>query len=283
MLTVICLHCSGSSSRQWTGLAAALAPEHPTIAPDLIGYGDAPGIAEAGATLDAEAARITAIVDGTGGPVCLVGHSYGGAVATRVALRRRDSVVGLALYEPVLFSLVTRGTDDDPAAREIVATGLAIQDDVRSGRVERAARHFVDYWSGDGVWQTMDPRRRQAICARMPKVACEFAALFDDAVPLSAYTRLTMPVLWLEGETTRLPPQAVAGRLLPALADARHVRVAGAGHMGPLTQPEAVNGEIRRFVLGLHPCRRSRPSQANPATGARSGSAASTISVHAAT
>jgi pimeloyl-ACP methyl ester carboxylesterase len=283
VLTVICLHCSASSSRQWTGLAVALSPEHRTIAPDLIGYGDAPGIVEASVTLDAEAARIAALVDAAGGPVCLVGHSYGGAVATRVALRRHDSVVGLALYEPVLFSLITRDVDHDPAGHEIAGTGFAIQADVRQGRVERAAQHFVDYWSGNGTWQAMDPRRRQAVCARMPKVAREFAALFDDAVPLSAYTRLTMPVLWLEGEMTRRPPRAVARRLLPALADARHVRVAGAGHMGPLTHSEAVNGEIRRFVQTLHRCRRSRPSQANSATGAAAARTASTVSVLAAT
>jgi pimeloyl-ACP methyl ester carboxylesterase len=283
VLTIICLHCSGSSPRQWAGLAAALSPEHRTIAPDLIGYGDAPSIVEASATLDAEAARIAVIVDAAGGPVCLVGHSYGGAVATRVALCRHDSVVGLALYEPVLFSLITRGVDDDPAGREIVATGFAIQSDLHLGCVERAAQRFVDYWSGKGAWQTMDPRRRQAVCARMPNVAREFAALFDDAVPLSAYTRLTMPVLWLEGEMTRRPPQAVAGRLLPALADARHVRVAGAGHMGPLTHSEAVNGEIRRFVRTLHRCRRSRPPQANSATCAAAERTASTVSVLAAT
>ena len=283
MLTVICLHCSASSSRQWTGLAAALSPEHRTIAPDLIGYGDAPGIEAASATLDAEAARIAALVDAAGGPVCLVGHSYGGAVATRVALRRPDSVVGLALYEPVLFSLITRGVDTDPAGREIVATGFAIQSEVHLGCVERAAQRFVDYWSGIGTWQTMDQRRRLAVCARMPKVAREFAALFDDAVPLSAYTRLTMPVLWLEGETTRRPPQAVAGRLFPALADARHVRVAGAGHMGPLTHSEAVNGEIRRFVQTLRRYRRSRMPQPNSATGVAAGRTASALPVHAAT
>lgn len=252
MATVICLHCSGSSARQWTPLAAELAPEYPTLAPDLIGYGrDTSWIAGGDTTLDDEAARVAAIVDAARGPVCLVGHSYGGAIAARVALHRTERVVGLALYEPVLFSLIARDTGDIDAGREILTTGMAIRGDVRAGRVEQAARRFVDYWSGDGSWRTMDERRRQGVCARMPKVAQEFAALFDDAVPLAAYTRLTMPVLWLEGEMTRLPPKAVARRLLPTLADARQVRIAGAGHMGPITHPDAVNAEILRFVRTL--------------------------------
>ncbi len=257
MATVICLHCSGSSSRQWTALAAVLAAGHSALAPDLIGYGrDTSWISGRDATLDDEAARIEAIVDAVRGPVVLVGHSYGGAVATRVALRRCERVAGMALYEPVLFSLITRDAGDSGAGREIEATGRAIHDDVCSGRAGQAAGRFVDYWSGVGTWASMDERRRQGVCARMPKVAQEFVALFRDAVPLAAYTRLTMPVLWLEGETTRLPPKAVARRLLPALPDARYVRIAGAGHMGPVTHPDAVNAEILRFVRMLDDRRR---------------------------
>jgi pimeloyl-ACP methyl ester carboxylesterase len=173
-----------------------------------------------------------------------------------VALHRRERVAGLALYEPVLFSLITRDAGTSDAGREILTKGLAIRDGVCAGRVEEAAGRFVDYWSGDGTWQAMDERRRHSVCVRMPKVAQEFAALFADAVPLAAYARLTMPVLWLEGETTRLPPRAVARRLLPALADARQARIAGAGHMGPITHADAVNAEILRFVRMLEQRRR---------------------------
>lgn len=249
MTTIVAIHCSASSARQWARLAAALGPAHTLLAPDLIGYGaDALPRAGATVTLDAEAARVESIVDALRGPVCLVGHSYGGAVAMRVALHRADRVAGLVLYEPSLFSVITRGASVSREGRDIVATGLGVRDDVRSGRVVPAAARFIDYWGGDGAWAVMDARRREAVCARMSKVAQEFDALFDDAVPLAAYARLPMPVLLLEGETTRPPPRAVARRLLTTLPDVRLVHVAGAGHMGPITHPESVNGEIVRFV-----------------------------------
>ena len=255
MATIICLHCSGSSGRQWAKLAADIAPGHAVHAPDLIGYGSNEPSGPAGeVTLDAEAARIEAVMNAIRGPVVLVGHSYGAAVATRIALRRSDRIVGLALFEPVLFSLILRG--DDAAGREILATGFAIRDEVRAGRVPQAAARFVDYWSGAGTWDAMDARRRDAVCLRMWKVAQEFGALFADALPLAAYARLTMPVLLLEGETTPAPPRAVTRSLLRVLPDATHVRVAGAGHMGPITHAEAVNGEILRFVGALDGRRR---------------------------
>lgn len=255
MATIICLHCSGSSGRQWASLAAAFAPGQTVHTPNLLGYGsDEPSGPAGDVTLDAEAARIEAVMHATRGPVVLVGHSYGAAVATRMALRRPDRIVGLALYEPVLFSLILRG--DDGAGREILATGLAIRDDALAGRVPRAAARFVDYWSGAGAWDAMDARPRDGVCLRMGKVAREFGALFADTLPLAAYARLTMPVLLLEGETTPAPPRAVTRSLLRVLPDATHVRVDGAGHMGPITHAEAVNGEILRFVGAIDRRRR---------------------------
>ena len=255
MATIIGLHCSGSSGRQWAKLAADIAPGHAVHAPDLIGYGSNEPSGPAGeVTLDAEAARIEAVMNAIRGPVVLVGHSYGAAVATRMALRRPDRFVGLALYEPVLFSLILRG--DDGTGREILATGLAIRDEVRAGRVPQAAAHFVDYWSGAGAWDAMDARRRDGVCLRMGKVAREFGALFADTLPLPAYARLTMPVLLLEGAMTPLPPRVIARCLLGVLPDATHLRVAGAGHMGPITHAEAVNGEILRFVGAIDHRRR---------------------------
>jgi pimeloyl-ACP methyl ester carboxylesterase len=247
MTTIICLHCSGSSGRQWASLAAALATGHAVHTPNLIGYGsDEPTSPAGDVTLDAEALCIEAVMNATHGPVVLVGHSYGAAVATRLALRRPDRIVGVALYEPVLFSLILR--DDDGAGREILATGVAIRDDALAGRVPQAAARFVDYWSGAGTWDTMDARRRDGVCLRMGKVAHEFGALFADTLPLAAYGRLTMPVLLLEGETTPAPPRAVTRSLLRVLPDATHVRISGAGHMGPITHAKIVNDEILRFV-----------------------------------
>jgi pimeloyl-ACP methyl ester carboxylesterase len=215
--------------------------------PNLIGYGsDAPWSAETEVTLDTEAARVDEVLSAALDPVVLVGHSYGAAVATRIALRHPDRVVGLALFEPVLFSLILRG--EDGAGAEILATGLAIRRDALAGRVALAAARFVDYWSGVGAWDALDDRRREGVCSRMEKVAQDFRALFADPLPLAAYARLTMPVLLLEGETTPAPPKAVAVRLLRVLPEATHVRIAGAGHMGPVTHAETVNAEILRFV-----------------------------------
>ena len=40
--TVLCLHCSGSSGRQWKPIGAALSARFDVTAPDLLGYGGEP-------------------------------------------------------------------------------------------------------------------------------------------------------------------------------------------------------------------------------------------------
>ena len=189
--TVVALHSSGAGARQWASWRSLWPAGAEIVTPDLIGYAD-DGSLVASVTLDEEARRVAHVVDAVPHGVHLVGHSYGGAVALRVALARPHRVRGLWLYEPVLFALL-RG-DDTAHWRDIVAAGRVIGALARNGQVEASASHFVDYWSGRGAWASLAPPRRRAIAERMAKVAAEFDALFDDDLPTTAYRALHVPV-----------------------------------------------------------------------------------------
>ena len=62
-----------------------------------------------------------------------------------------------------------------------------------------------------------------------------------------------MPVLVLVGDEDRLTPPADAEAMVAALPDARFSRIAGAGHLAPLEQADAVAAEIRDFLLEVVP------------------------------
>jgi pimeloyl-ACP methyl ester carboxylesterase len=237
--TLLCLHCSGSSARQWDPIAAALAPRFSVVSPELLGYGDRGGWpAGAEVTLDDEAAALRRWIGREG--VHLFGHSYGGAVALQIALRWPALVRSLVLYEPVRFALLSRDprTAEDGAA--IVAVGRRIGADVARGALDEAAGRFVDYWSGDGAWQRLAPRRRQALAQRMPKVRAEFEALFADPVPAEEYGRLAMPVRLIGGSRSPRPARRVLDLLAERLPQATRVVLDGVGHMGPIEAPHRV-------------------------------------------
>ena len=86
-LPVVLIHGLLGSLRD-AAIAAALVPR-PSLAPDLLGYGSLAGVAPATLTIDAQVEHVrAALVQAFGArPVCLVGHSAGGVVASLLALR----------------------------------------------------------------------------------------------------------------------------------------------------------------------------------------------------
>jgi pimeloyl-ACP methyl ester carboxylesterase len=234
--SVICLHSSGASGRQWDALAAPLSAQFEVLTPDLLSYGTrTPWPTGTPVSLTDEANALAPLLDGRPGGVHLLGHSYGASVALQIALRWPARVRSLTLYEPVRFALLFGDADTAGAGEQIVSIGRRIGFAVLSGRHHAAAAMFVDYWSGDGTWDAMPTGRRDALAARMPKIQAEFEALFADRVPLAAYERLDMPVRLLRGDRSPLPARMVVGRLGWQLAHADVVTLPGLGHMGPVT------------------------------------------------
>src|SRR3954447_22966525 len=162
---VIALHCSGSSGRQWDSLGRALGEHYCVIAPDLYGSGSQrswPG--ERRFRLSDEAAPIIDIIDRQDGPVHLVGHSYGGAVALRAALARSSRVVSLSLYEPMVpHVLKAMGRDGLAAWREISGLWSTLDAAIVEGAHRWAAKCFVDYFNGIGRWAAMTPDAQMAL------------------------------------------------------------------------------------------------------------------------
>lgn len=248
---VICLHCSGSSGRQWGPFAERLGQRATVLTPDLLGYGEtAAWRPEEPLTLDDEVDALLPMIDDAGDGVHLIGHSFGAGVALQLARRRPQSVRSLTLYEPVRFALLL--SSPDRAARavgeRILSVGRQIRSKVLDGDPVAGGAQFVDYWSGPGTWEQLPEHRREAVALRMPKVADEFDALFRDPVPLAAYGRLNVAVHLMVGERTLAPPREVA-RLLGAMLPAASVTVLpGLGHMGPVTHPDRVLTAMLPFL-----------------------------------
>jgi len=251
---LVCLHASAGSGRQWSALAGSIGDRYLVHAPDL-------GGGTTRNSLDEDVAIAGSAIATAGAPVHLVGHSYGGAVALLAALRDPGAVASLVLYEPVLFWLLRNdargpGFGSERSAQawaeiRAVADGLAA--DYAAGRASKAARDFVDYWSGPGAWDGLGARQQQTVTQRMPGVLSNFDCLSAESVPLAAIAKLPMPVMWLGGSETREPPLRVGELLGAALPQTVRYTLPGVGHMGPLTHARLVNTLIAGFVLAKRP------------------------------
>jgi thioesterase domain-containing protein len=123
---VIALHCSLGSGRQWARLTEELGPSYQVLAPDISGYGSRLGWTDPPMTLAEEVAHLAEPINRAEGPIHLVGHSYGGAIAFKIATASRFAgrVRGLTLIEPVLPMLLKEGPAVARPVRSTRAQGL---------------------------------------------------------------------------------------------------------------------------------------------------------------
>lgn len=235
--SVILLHSSASSGRQWDTLVAMLPSRYRLHAIDLHGHGAA--AAWKGShpmRLEDELALVQPLLR-PGTPVHLVGHSYGGALALKLAAALPGQVASVAVYEPVLFRLLRDYSPRDRTMSEVLITARSIRNWHALGRADRAAQRFVDFWSGEGTWDGLAPIPQQVIEGRMASVIGHFDALFSDTLSRSALREFTVPVLCLTGARTRPAARRIGELLRYSMPQAVHEVFADAGHLGPITQP----------------------------------------------
>ena len=242
---VLLLHSSGMSSRQWGRLSEILGPTHRVIAPDLLGSGaNPPWPKEKLFDLSEDVDAVEALVDGLGEPVHVVGHSYGGLLALKLARRDPSRVRSLTAYDPVAFGVLYAANDAEGLADLARAGDHPVFTDFAHGGNDPWFEVFVDYWNGPGAWRGLTEAGRESFLRVGRKVFFEVWSLMHDRTPASAYAGIEAPSLFLGGETSPPAARRVVALLARTLPRGRLLTVPGAGHMGPLTHAAFVNDAI---------------------------------------
>jgi pimeloyl-ACP methyl ester carboxylesterase len=250
---IIALHCSGANAGQWRDLGDEVGAGYELTAPEHFGgHVTGPWTGEHVFTLADEAERTIDLIDGDRRRVHLVGHSYGGAVALHVALRRPNAVASLTLYEPSAFHLLREiGAAGAESLAEIKGIAREVGASVITGDYRGAAESFVDYWSGNGTWEALPPHQQLRLSRWAFKAPLDFAALIQEPAWPDGYGGLQMPALIIRGEYARKPSRLVAETLAARIPEARLVVIAGAGHMGPFTHGPEINALIASHVTAV--------------------------------
>ena len=241
-------HSSTASSGQWRELFKRMSGRYRLVAPDHIGYGRTAVQAGDIPLMEHEIAIVEALVRLISQPVHLVGHSFGGSILARAAVRMPEQVRSLTLAEPTLFYLLAPSGRVSKHA-EIKAIADRVIRYVGEKDTDEAARVFIEYWVGPGAFDAMDAKLREAVRASMAKVSVEWPTTFEPyGATVEALAALKMPIQLIGGSRTTPAAMAVMDVLRGLWPGAAYAEIEDAGHMGPVTHADTVNEIIDTFI-----------------------------------
>lgn len=242
---VVLLHSGAGEARDWRRFQAEIPAGYRCAALDFYGCGGTPPWpGPATLTIDDQAQLVAALARRIGMPVHLCGHSYGGAIALRLAVTQPELVRTLSLIEPQC-TLLLRETGD-PLFEVCASLWNRVRADFERGEPERGWCRFIDLYSGEGFWDRLRPEVRASFLAASPIE--RWAVLFSNPTTLTDVRRLQLPTLVLCGENTTAPERRMCEIIAGAAPRASLAILPAAGHMSPITHPRDVAGRIARHI-----------------------------------
>ncbi|MCS7081663.1 MAG: alpha/beta hydrolase [Bacteroidetes bacterium] len=223
-------------------LQAPLAPFFRLIQPDLRGFGQSQ-VSPTPYTIEELAQDVVGLLDLLGlSQAVVIGHSMGGYVALRLALRYRFRIRGL-----VLVCSQARADSEEARAGRLELVQRLLESGSAAVLLERFRKLFADRT------RQQHPELVEAVLARIPSVPVQAAvhallamAERPDSRPFLG--QISVPTLLIHGEEDVLIPVERSEEMARLLPNARLETIPYAAHMPMLEQPEHFNRLLDVFL-----------------------------------
>jgi pimeloyl-ACP methyl ester carboxylesterase len=230
---VLLLHGWGTSSQNLAGLVTWLSPECRVLAVDLPGFGwsDPPPAAWASTEY---AAHVRQLLDRLGiQAAAVVGHSFGGRVALRLAAETPDRVSRLVL-------VAAAGIRPPRTARYYVRVGVAkvLKTLAALPGLDRLGQRLAARWAG-----RVGSRDYKAAGRMRPTLV---RSVNEDLGPVLSQIQAPTLLLWGDGDPE--VGRAAVLRMAGGIRAARLLVLPGAGHFPFLDAPERFRDALIAFL-----------------------------------
>jgi pimeloyl-ACP methyl ester carboxylesterase len=245
--TVLLLHGSGpgvSAAANWRLTIPALVEAgHRVIAPDQLGFGQTVPPEGHEYSVDSWLAHAVALLDVLGVErVSVVGNSFGGAMALRLASRHADRVDRLVLMGSVGVPFpITKGLDDVWGYEPSVET----------------MRALLDVFAYDTSRMTDELARERYAASVANGADARFAAMFPAprqrwvdamALPDDELRSITVPTLLFHGRDDQVIPLDTSLRLLHLIGPSQLHVFGQCGHWTQIEHADEFNRMVTAFI-----------------------------------
>jgi pimeloyl-ACP methyl ester carboxylesterase len=227
--TIVLVPGSCSTGAAWRPIIALLQSGFRCVTTSLLGYG---GTAERrnrdDADIAAEADIVADVIRHTGGPVHLVGHSFGGLSALAVAMREPDLLLSLTILEAPATE-VLRGSGEDQLYREFRTMAGAYVGAYEAGE-PHAIERMIDFYGGAGTFQGWPQRVRDYAVATTPANLLDWTCAFGFALTPPILANVTARTLVAWGDSSHPAAKRANALLAQHIPKAVIAEIAGAAH-----------------------------------------------------
>lgn len=237
--TLVLVPGSCSTGAAWRPVMKALDGRFRFVTTSLLGYGaTTERRTDSDPSVLHEAEMLEAVIEEAGGDVHLVGHSFGGAVALIVAMRKRVPIASLTMLEAPLPSLLDHCGEGAHyrAFRDMTDAYFAAW---RGGDRE-AIRMMIDFYGGEGTYASWPERVRAYAVETTPVNMRDWACAYDQPLSPEMLAELDMPVSVAVGARSHPAICRANGLVAMSIKDATFMTIGGAAHFMISTHPAQV-------------------------------------------
>ncbi len=249
---LVCVHGSLNDFRAWAAVMGPLSAGRRLIIPSLRHYFPERWNGQGGQFKMAQHVDdMIAFIEALSlGPVDLIGHSRGGHLAFRLALKRPDLLRRLVLAEPggtLDDSLLPDEAKDLPPGAGSRAHVAEASAKIAAGDLEGGLQVFIDGINGPGAWD------RLAAADRAMREDNAYTLIAQVNEGRQAYARaeaeaLSAPTLFVGGMSTPGMLPIILHALAAAVPGAKKAMIPNAGHSMFRDQPKAFCEAVLPFL-----------------------------------
>ena len=202
---------------------------------------------------------LIALIDALGiGPANLIGHSYGGTIATMVAIERPELVGSLTLAEPTLFSILS--TPDDKVSLRFHRIALdVVQKLAENGEQRLAIREYVNIVLGRDGYDGLPLEELLVIVQNAHTIGPMLRTLFElSSFDPNRLQNLQIPTLIITGGLSPKVYRAVSRELHNSLPHSELLTLPRASHGLHMENPQGFGETVLGFL-----CQNKVPARVN--------------------